>query len=298
VEQKWWSVLFGVVLFASFALFVVAPFVGWWLPPNLASFGGSIDGLFYVILGFTGFFFVLTEAVLVWAMWRYAARPGEKSTHTHGSHRLELAWTAVPAAILLFIALVQVPAWMEIKYPDRMPDNPAQVIGITAHQWEWRVRYPHKIPEGIRPARVWANRTDRDDMYLPNELHCWKGGDVLIFLQTQDVLHSLFLPNLRLKQDAVPGKIIPVWFRATESNASFADDFDKEKNVWKWQLPEDADGYKKLPAEKDWEIACAELCGGGHYRMRGRLFVHPSKEDYDAWFNHTWAREAGHSLGK
>ena len=94
--QKWWSLLFGAVLGASFLLFLVSPFIpSWWLPRNVASFGWEIDYLFYVILAFTGFFFVLTEAILVWAMYRYAYRPGQKAVYVEGNHRLEVAWLSV-----------------------------------------------------------------------------------------------------------------------------------------------------------------------------------------------------------
>ncbi len=85
-------------------------------------------------------------------------------------------------------------------------------------------------------------------------------------------MHSFFLPNLRLKQDALPGKTIPVWFNARESNVSFAKDYDRKTGRW-----------SEPPAEQDWELACAELCGGGHYRMRGRLYVHDSEADFLEW---------------
>src|SRR5207237_530614 len=142
VQQKLWAVLFGAVLLASAGLFVVAPFVpGWWLPANVCSYGKSTDDLFYIILLVTGFFFLLTEGLLVYAMWKYVARPGEKSTYSHGSHKLELLWTVVPALILLFIAFAQVRTWEDIKYQTRMP-APDQVFEVTARQFEWRFRYP------------------------------------------------------------------------------------------------------------------------------------------------------------
>ena len=140
--QKWWSIFFGVVLAATFGLWIVAPLAGWWLPPNVASYGDEVDGLFYVILGFTGFFFLLTEVILVYVLWRYAYREGHKADYTHGNHKLEIFWTAVPAAILLFIAFAQVKAWERIKYQSRMPP-PDVTVQVTGRQWEWRIRYPY-----------------------------------------------------------------------------------------------------------------------------------------------------------
>jgi cytochrome c oxidase subunit II len=260
----------------------VSPFIpGWWLPRNVASFGWEIDYLFYVILAFTGFFFVLTEAILVWVMYRYAYRPGQKAVYVEGNHRLEVAWTVVPALILLFIAFAQVKAWEHIKYMSRMPE-PEQIVEVMAHQWEWRIRYPAKTEDFAANAKDspeekkdrqnkvhrWAGAAQFDDLqHIPNDLHVWKGAKVKIFLKTQDVLHSLFLPQLRLKQDALPGKTIPVWFEATDSNTAY------NEQTRRWEQEKD----------KVWEIACAELCGGRHYAMRGKLYVHPDKEDYEKW---------------
>ncbi len=270
MQQKGWGIFFGVVLLGTFLLCAVAPFVGWWLPANVASYGGEVDYLYYVILGFTTFFFVLTEALLVWAMYRYAWRPNTKSAYVEGNHRLELLWTIVPAGILLFIAFAQINAWEKIKYQARMPE-PDQILQVTARQWDWTLRYSTDAKRSDVEARHWAETPEADDIYLPDELHCWKGGNVKMYLKTQDVLHSFFLPNLRLKQDALPGKTIPMWFNATDFNTRF----------------DEATGNCVLTDKsKEWEIACAELCGGGHYRMRGLLYVHESKDDYLKWLEH------------
>jgi cytochrome c oxidase subunit 2 len=283
---KWWSIFFGLVLSATFGIWIVAPFAGWWLPPNVATYGGEIDGLFYLILGFTGFFFVLTEVILVYAMWKFAHREGQKSDYTHGNHKLEMLWTAVPAGILLFIAFAQVSAWERIKYRSRMPP-PDLTVGVTARQWEWRMRYPEDVsrfsytadtdPTLVqitrRDAMRWADNPEADDIHTTNELHAWEGANVKIYLKTLDVLHSFYLPNLRLKQDALPGKTIPMWFQASDSNTRF------DPRTGKCEEPKDP--------HKRWEIACAELCGGRHYAMRGRLYVHPTKADFQAWLSHT-----------
>ena len=106
--QKSWSILFGVVLVASLLLFIVAPFVGWWLPKSICSYGPGIYLLFYVILGVTAFFFVLTEAILVYNMWAFAHVPGRKSEYVHGNHKLEMFWTAVPGVLLLLQGIAEI----------------------------------------------------------------------------------------------------------------------------------------------------------------------------------------------
>jgi cytochrome c oxidase subunit 2 len=284
--QKFWPILFGVVLTAAGALFALAPLFGWWLPHNVCSFGPQVDYLFYLILIITGFFYILVEALLVYALWRYAAKPGHKGDFVHGSHKVELLWTIVPAVILLFIAFAQVQAWAEIKYQSRMP-TPDQVFEVSARQFEWRFRYPSKPtmekllsewkgsaePES---ARKWDANPDFDDVHVVDEVHTWKGAKIRFNLKTRDVIHSFFLPNMRIKQDALPGKIIPVWFDAQDSNTEGYNEKTRE-----WDIQKD----------KVWELACAELCGWGHYKMRGKVWVHKDKAEYEQWLEHASREE-------
>jgi len=289
--QKLWAVLFGVVLLGCFVLTAAALTVykeQWGLPSNIAAeYGEEVDQLFYLILAFTGFFYVLTEVILVYAMFQFArTEPTRRAAYTHGNHKLELAWTIIPAAILLYIAYAQISTWEKIKYQTHFPD-PEQVVQVTAHQWEWRMRYSAEQNADTDPwqhapkkehEREWAETPEFDDVHLANELHTWNGAKVKILLKTSDVIHSFFLPNLRLKQDALPGKTIPMWFKCNDWNATF----DPKTGLTT---------YRPLKeGERDprhWEIACAELCGGGHYRMRGRLYVYETKPDYEAWLKYT-----------
>jgi cytochrome c oxidase subunit 2 len=340
--SKWWSVLFGVVMTAAAGLFVVAPFVhGWWLPRQVSTHAPATDRLFYTILGITGFFFILTEALLVVFLWQYAHRPGghahvfghhataEKgalwttffkhlfrpvSALLHDQHRVELAWTLVPAIILLYIAFDQVETWAVVKYRSRMPtldtrggpDNrvPLQ-IEISARQFEWRMRYPSperwvSWAKDPKLARDFATTPHEDDVHVVNELHVWsnkKSADAdsdraddfpafVVQLRTIDILHSFNIPNMRVKQDSLPGKIIPVWFRPTRYNTHY----DKKAGRWR-------DGYNaKGEKEKDqiWEIPCAELCGRDHSRMIGRVYVHPSLADWERWLQATYEQQTSH----
>jgi cytochrome c oxidase subunit 2 len=290
--QKGWSIFFGLVLGAIFVFSAVSPWCGkygWGLPENVSKVGAHADLLFYIILGLVVFFYVLTEVILVWAMWRYAHQEGHKAHYTHGNHRLELAWTFVPAAILLFIAFAQISTWMDMKYQSRLPP-PDITIQISARQWEWRMRYParpgefsYEESDGKEKARQnalarqWAEHPQIDDVHVTNEIHTWKGATVKAFLKTQDVLHSFTLPNLRFKQDALPGKTIPVWFSASEANTTY------DRKSGKCSEPGNP--------TRAWEIACQEHCGARHYAMRGRLYVHETREDYEAWLADTLKRQ-------
>src|SRR5262249_25247457 len=225
---KLWGAIFGVTLLGCGLLFVVAPFFGWWLPEGVSTHSGHVDFLFYVILAITGFFFVLTEAILVYFIIRFAApetgrepmaRP-KLEEHTINAikkvipneHRLELAWTIVPAAILLYIAFAQVSTWADMKFVSRMPSPEQRQIGVSARQFEWRMRYPSpKTFDAMKTdkqlAARWFNRPEIDDVHVVNELHVWtnekgtKNDDYpgfVCWLSTIDVQHNLNLPNFRV----------------------------------------------------------------------------------------------------
>jgi cytochrome c oxidase subunit 2 len=291
-------------MLGALLLFIVSPFVGWWLPENVATFGGAIDNLFYLILAITGFFFVLTEAILVFAMWKFVAAPGRKSSYTHGNHLLEWIWTLVPGVILIVLSVVQINVWADVKFQSRMPgpDANTQQMVVEARQWEWRVRYPSrermdgwkKSPE---TARDFAQKSHIDDLHLVNEIHIWAAGsepatrhNVLVHLRTQDVLHSFFLPNLRLKQDALPGKTIPVWFAVTKSNVEPTVDPRTGKKLWA-EKGYDPNTGKTTDSSMIWELACAEFCGTRHSMMRGKLYVHKDEKDFRDWLESAEAEQ-------
>ncbi|MDB5353160.1 MAG: heme/copper-type cytochrome/quinol oxidase, subunit 2 [Planctomycetota bacterium] len=241
-----WSLLFIIAAIASVGVFVYAPFdPEWWMPHNVSltsplHFGADVDHLFVLILWITGIVFIGTQVALGWALWRYAARPGGKASYTHGSQRLEVVWTIIPSAILVFIALYQMGTWSSIKFRSAQP-KVKPIAEVTARQFQWLIRYAG--PDG--------KMNTEDDLHTINDLHFVKNTPVVIHLKSKDVLHSFFLPQFRIKQDAVPGLTIPVWF--------------------------DAD------TEGDYDLVCAELCGWGHYKMRGKVTVHATQKDLDEW---------------
>lgn len=262
-----WVVLFLLVPIGGTALFIVAAASeNAWLPANISTIGHDIDHLFYVILGITGFFFVATEVLLVYAMLTSRGKESGKATYTHGNNYLEFAWTAMTAAILLFVALYQVPAWSASTYRSHKPNKEPTAL-VTGTQFLWQIRYP--LAGKKLDSR---NPNLRESFELINELHVPAGEDVVLDLTTRDVLHSFWLPNLRVKQDTLPGHIIPVWFKIDPK-----------------RLDPKAPGVTYDGNNRRYEYAwyCAELCGWGHYRMRGKLYVYETKEAYDKWLNET-----------
>jgi cytochrome c oxidase subunit II len=208
-----------------------------WLPEDVSTFGREIDSLFYLIYYITAATFILVTVLMVVFLVMYRQRPGRRATYSHGNTTLEIIWTIVPAAILIVLSFMSVSTWAKVKREAPETDFELQV---TAKQFNWEVVYPG------------ADRKfgTEDDVKFDNDLHVPVNKVVRVHLQSSDVIHSFFLPNLRLKQDAVPGRSILVWFEATKPG--------------KYELP------------------CAELCGFGHSGMKGWLFVH-TPEEYQKW---------------
>ena len=245
--NRLWSILFLLVPVLGVASFGWAAATGIWLPKDVSDQGWRIDHLFYFILYLTGAVFIVTEGALFWFMWKYDAKHNQDPVqYMHGSHYLEVVWTIIPAATLLFIAIYQMNAWADTKM--RKPGmNPT--LEVQARQFEWRLRYPGPDKNG-RFGNPDVLMGAPGDIWTVNDLHIPVNEDILVSLKTQDVLHSFFLPNMRVKQDAVPGMIIPVWFKAKETGV--------------------------------YDLPCAELCGWGHYKMKGRLTIE-SRAEYEAW---------------
>ena len=372
-----WSFFFLLIPILGVGIFVAAPFVGWDLPQVESSFGQLADHLYYVILWITGIAFIATQLALFWSLFKFGKGGNQKAIYTHGSTKLEILWTVIPAVILLFLALYQMPAWVQIRYPTSRPKKDA-IARVVARQFEWRMVYPGADGKYDTP----------DDVHIANELHIPMNQDVVIDLVSMDVLHSFFLPHLRIKQDAVPGLRIPVWFDCKKSSRQYqaeaiafkVDDFTdigalflrlkrgpkdggtklsqmifaKLEGDLKMQVSnydgktEPTEPLKKafvdrineimmsetfatkdllegirttdetnqellrfeqkpktysrsliallnreiledaFPSEvkknrRQFELVCAELCGWGHYKMKGRLVVHETREEFDEW---------------
>ncbi len=257
--RYFWIALFAIVPLAVVACFLYAAAHGdgLWFPENVSSIGREIDRLFWLIFAITGAIFLGVQLVFLYFLWKYGRRedPGRRPVFTHGNQRLETVWTIVPAGILFFLAIFQLDTWKRAKFTTMAPDAPLHAR-VTAGQFEWRFRYPGADGRLDTP----------DDLEQVNILHVWKGQDVKLQLESRDVLHSLFIPAVRLKQDLVPGMKQPYWFRVVTTD----DD------------PSTPDVH---------EIACAELCGWGHYKMRGKLIVHETEEEFRRWFAEALRRQ-------
>jgi len=255
-----------LITFVSTYFFVAQT---WWLPHGASTAAFWIDKQFALTYLLMGIIFVAAQCGLGLFVWQYRECAGAKKVeYSHGNIKLEVLWTVLTAVLFIGLNLMGSNVWARERFaPAETGSVPVEVTGM---QFAWYFRYPGadgkfgatnpKLmdPSSGSEAALGLDTSDpvaKDDvvtgtMYLP------VNRQVDLRLRAVDVIHSFFVPNMRFKQDAVPGLEIHMHFTPTEIG--------------------------------DYEIACAELCGLGHYKMHGMLKV-VSQDDFDKWFA---AREA------
>jgi cytochrome c oxidase subunit II len=243
-----------VIVIASVLFHLVAP---WWTTP-LASNWKAMDDTLTITIVITGIFFVVTNLFVVYALWRFRHRTGQRAAYQPVNHKLE-RWL-IGITTIGIVALLAPGLKVYADYVQ--PPEGAMEVEVLAQQWQWRFRFPGaggklggsdarffaaNNPFGIDPADAAA----RDDILIDNnELHLPLNKPVKVLLRSHDVLHDFFVPNFRARQNIVPGQISRFWFTPT------------------------------VPGR--YEAMCAQLCGVGHPAMRGFVVVE-SQADFDAW---------------
>lgn len=234
---------------------------GWFLPVQASDFAPAIDRGIHIIHWAMGVIFVLWSVFFVYLLVRYRARDGHKPDRSHLPLSVSLAPDiAVLAFEVLLVVVYAVPNWNRMKRVPPPAEGSLQVE-VRAEQFNWSVRYPgldgkfgktqpgavdFTNPFGIDEA----DPAGADDVVAVNELRFPVNERVLVRLTSKDVIHSFFIPEFRVKQDAVPGLAVPVWFTPT--------------------------------LEGDFELACAQLCGVGHAIMRADVKV-TDRAAFDQW---------------
>jgi cytochrome c oxidase subunit II len=233
----------------------------WWLPELASIHGVDIDRVFLVTLIITGVLFVLLQAILAWFALRYGEQRRGRARYWIRPG-LEKRFALI-AGIVIFGVDVTIFALGESQWFKAWGPSPdgTPLIEVMGEQFVWNFRYPG--PDGMfgntDPSLISStnpfgiDKTDpsnADDIISINQLHLPEGKPARLRLRSHDVIHSFFLPHQRVKQDVVPGMQIEIWF-----------------------VPDRAGQY---------EIACSQLCGLGHYRMQARLTVE-SQEEFDKW---------------
>ncbi len=249
MSRIFWCLFFTFWPIAAIVVCAIAPAMDWGFPGNREAatpLGQRIDDLFYLILGIVTVAFIGTMGALAYVLWKGSKNEDEKGWFSHGSHNLEVIWTIVPSGILLFIALYQIDVWAIYRvrdYENRDADpRPTHLVAeVTARQFEWRIRYPApgKKFKTYKEVKDWLARPHAGDVYAVNKLFVPLNRETLIYLKSGDVQHAFFVPDLRVKQDAMPGQSIDIWFTVNRAGK--------------------------------FNLTCAELCGWGHYKMRGEV---------------------------
>ncbi len=265
--NRFWSLLFLSVPILGVLAFVVAanpdswPLYNHWFPEDISKNGWVIDSLFNSIMYLTGIIFVGTSVALFWFMWKYdGTKHNEPVKFSHGSHTLEVIWSILPAVTLVFIAVFQMDAWAKAKMLRPMLAGPDGRIGtkddipkppiaeVTGRQFEWRIRYAGT--DGVIGTE--------DDLHTVNDLHLPEDEEAVLAIKSMDVLHNFFIPNVRVKNDVVPGMKQHVWFTPMKRG--------------------------------QYDIVCAELCGWGHYKMKGRMTI-VSPANFEKWMEEQRAEQ-------
>ncbi len=244
------------------------------LPEAASPHGRHTDFLFWLSMSVITIAFVVTNALLFVFAWRYQYREGHKASYYPENHKLELIWTVIPAIVMALLVFTGWRAWRDIMA--EAPEN-AQVFEIVGKQFNWIARYPgvdnnklgsfnYKLIDNNNETGIdYTDEASFDDFTSSSELHIPVNKPILLKIRARDVLHSVFIPHLRVKMDAVPG--MPTRFQFTADKTT-----DEMRNL----TGNPNFGY---------EIACTEVCGQGHFSMRIRLIV----EDEAAW--QAWCKE-------
>jgi cytochrome c oxidase subunit 2 len=232
----------------------------WWFPEVISAHGDAVDQQFMITIIVVGVSFFLAQIALGYVVWRYRAKGSERAQYSHGNPKLEASWTILTAVVFIGIAIMGQRVWAQLQLNEAPPDS--TVIEVTGQQFVWNFRYPgadgkfgrndpkfyddQSNPVGVDPK----DPNGKDDITSVGMMAVPVGRPVNLILRSKDVTHDFFVPGLRFKQDAVPGMKISVHFTPTK--------------------------------EGRYEIACAELCGLGHHRMRAFMEV-KSQAEFERW---------------
>jgi len=257
---------------------------------SASAHGKTLDGLFDITLFFTGIVFVITQIALFYYAFKYRGVRGRKPLYLPHDNKLEIIWTAIPAVVMTFLVVGGLDAWNEVM-ADIGPDEDHIEIEGTGYQFAWHLRYPgpdgklgardYKLISGANPlGQDWTDKKNLDDLH-PSEVVLPVNKKVRVRITARDVLHNFYLPHFRVKMDAVPG--MPTYFIFTPTKTT--EEYRQElSNYPEYQVPDPNDPEKMLWETFNYELACAELCGTGHYSMR-RLVRIVSEEEYNAWLS-------------
>ena len=265
-------------------VFLVLGLIGvWWcnklfysktlLPyPSASEHGEKIDSMLWITLVITGIVFFATQIILFWFAYKYQYKESRKAYYYPHNNKLEVLWTTVPAIALCVLVGFGLYYWFQIT--GEAPENSIKVE-VTGKQFGWIYRLPgkdnnfgKKYYRNIDDAKsnelglIWEDPATHDDIVVSQTLVLPKGQPVKMIIGSRDVIHDVGLPHFRLKMDAVPGTPTTMWFTPLYTT----EEMRKITNN----------------PEFEYELACDQMCGNGHYSMRGVIKV-VSQAEFILW---------------
>ncbi len=238
-----------------------------------SNHGERIDTMLYITIIITGIVFLITQILLFWFAYKYQDNDKRKPFYYPHNNKLEVIWTVIPAIVLTVLVGFGLYYWFQIT--GEAPKN-AMVVEITGKQFNWEYRYPGKDGElgkkyfkEVNEAKsnplgqIWSDPANHDDIYATLEMHVVVNKPVKLIINAKDVIHDVGLAHFRLKMDAVPGIPTTMWFTPKYTTRQMKEKYGQDFN---------------------YEISCDQMCGKGHYTMRGVVIVE-SQAEFNAWLS-------------
>jgi len=261
--------------------FLIVGLVGVWychetlkgklLGESASNHGERIDTMIYMTTIITGIVFVITQILLFWFAFKYQEKEDQKPYYFPHNNKLEVIWTVIPAIVLTVLVGFGLYYWFQIT--GEAPKN-ALVVEVTGKQFSWEFRYPGKDgtfgkkyfkevsdAKGNPLGQIWTDPANHDDIYTTQDMHIVVNRPVKLIINAKDVIHDVGLAHFRMKMDAVPGIPTTLWFTPKFTTRQMR---------------------AKYGPEFTYEISCDQMCGKGHFSMRGTVIVE-SQAEYNAW---------------
>lgn len=233
--------------------------------------GARVDSMLWITIGVTGIVFIATQIILFWFAYKYQESETRKVYFFPHDNKLEVLWTIVPAIVLTVLVVIGLRNWFLFTGE---PPKEAMVVEVTGKQFNWIFRYPGKDgafgkkyykniddASGNALGVLWDDKLSHDDL-VTDKMLIVKGRPVKLIIGARDVIHDVGLSHFRMKMDAVPGIPTTMWFTPKYTTKEM----------------------KELTNNPDfvYEISCDQMCGNGHYSMKGIIEV-VEQEEYDMW---------------
>ena len=253
------------------------------LSSKMGHLGDELNGYVHILMLLLmvgwGIFFI-------YCLFRFSNKNNPKASYhgitNHYSSYVEAGIVVFEAVLLIGFAI---PGYQMVKYDDLSDvTNDELEVRVVAQQFAWNIHYPGDdgkfgttkislVDEETNPLGLDRDGYGADDITTINQLHLPVNKQVKIYLSSKDVIHGFALPEMRVKQDAVPGMQIPIYFTPTMTSKEFLKEIEGSARI----------GYiEGISSSGGYEIACAQLCGNSHYKMRGFMTIHTDKE-YEEW---------------